>query len=98
MEPLKFRIAFNLLPTVQPDLIAHLSGYRKRDWPTVIAHLAQSALAGTSVAIDNQRAVDPVSRVTQLPQSGEVGKVEAPKLRQLSPEEKRSAFFRPAAK
>jgi hypothetical protein len=64
MESLCFRATFNVLAAGQPELIAHLSGFRQRDWPVVIINLAQVALVGGAVPRSNATST-PIEPVTQ---------------------------------
>lgn len=53
MEFLQFRIAFNLRAALHPELIAHLSGIPRRDWPAVLSNLAQCSLINGSAWLSN---------------------------------------------
>ena len=95
MEALKFRIAFYLLPSVSPALIAHLSSYRKRDWPTVISHLAESALIGRTVEAATSESISPMNPVSQTRNQLKPAISDVALIPKLSPEKKHGAFSKP---
>ena len=96
MESLCFRATFNVLAAGQPELIAHLSGFRQRDWPVVIINLAQVALVGGAVPRSNATAtpIEPVTQDVAAPLTVATG--ENPVIRPLSPAKFKKAFTVPS--
>lgn len=96
MESLNFRATFNVLAAGQPELIAHLSGFRQRDWPVVIINLAQSALVGGAVTRPNTALTPPKPAKQHQEASPPVANTESPEIRKLSPAKVKQAFTVPS--